>query len=588
MSLVEFNNMTKDSFLTHLFLEQADETMAKMATEILERKPKGDVNELRQNIRQIESSTWYQGSKGPRNHAKSAKRYCGDCDSPTHSKEDCWGVCKWCNKRGHQADKCHQRPSDSKPEAKRAMEEEKTRLEKIATDKSKKAAKRKEQKKRKTERKAEATKKATEAGGIHIPTDSDSEISEEESPVKKGANEARGMRVGIQEEGRRSAKRATFGLHEELEGMLENEQIILGRSIFSALKAKSAKESDSPILRGKVYRSRHSNKYLSEDLVADTGCTKPIISEDIVKDLNLQVNPLSKNMTIVDASGRSLDITGTVKLYVSSQALGGRRKLVEGAVLRGNSADREILISLQLLKSWNIIHPTFPHEDVYSFYSRTNKQHSAYSALYSNKNEIYEKKGTNTTLKEPSKGCKDLREKLIKRFEKNFVTKLGPKDRMNVPPVKLIIDEERGLRPTAHIKPFDTPFHLRKPYEQEIRDALEGKVLVPCDKPTKWSSKAFAVPKGTPGKVRIVADFRNLNKALKRPVWPTESSGQLLRHIDPDSRVFCAINKGGQRKSRIVDNRDTNGAIFIHSDTTRSMQQFGFIQLLDRRDLQVR
>ena len=135
MSLVEFNNMTKDSFLTHLFLEQADETMAKMATEILERKPKGDVNQLRQNIQQIDSSTWYQGSKGPRN-----QRYCGDCDSPTHSKEDCWGVCKWCNKRGHQADKCHQRPSDSKPEAKRAMEEEKTRLEKIA-------AKRKEQKK---------------------------------------------------------------------------------------------------------------------------------------------------------------------------------------------------------------------------------------------------------------------------------------------------------------------------------------------------------------------------------------------------------------------------------------------------------
>ena len=91
MSLVEFNNMTKDSFLTHLFLEQADETMAKMATEILERKPKGDVNQLRQTIQQIESSTWYQG-KGPRIHAKSAKRFCGDCDSSTHNKEVCGRV----------------------------------------------------------------------------------------------------------------------------------------------------------------------------------------------------------------------------------------------------------------------------------------------------------------------------------------------------------------------------------------------------------------------------------------------------------------------------------------------------------------
>ena len=134
--------------------------------------------------------------------------------------------------------------------------------------------------------------------------------------------------------------------------------------------------------------------------------------------------------------------------------------------------------------------------------------------------------------------------------------------------MKLVVDEERGVRPTAHIKPFDTPFHQRKPYEQEIRDALAGEVLVPCDKPTKWSSKAFAVPKGTPGKVRIVADFRNLNKALKRPVWPTESSGQLLRHIDPDSRVFCSIDaRSGYHQIRV----DKNGVILIHSDTTRSV-----------------
>jgi hypothetical protein len=67
MPLVKFDKMTKDSFLIHLFLEQADETMAKMATKILERNSQGDVNQLRQSIQQIESSTWYQGNNGPRN-----------------------------------------------------------------------------------------------------------------------------------------------------------------------------------------------------------------------------------------------------------------------------------------------------------------------------------------------------------------------------------------------------------------------------------------------------------------------------------------------------------------------------------------
>ena len=410
MSLVEFNDMTKDSFLKHLFLEQADEHMAKMATEILEKKPKGDVHQLRQAIQQIETSTWYQG-KVPRVHAKTARRFCDDCNSATHNKEDCWGVCKWCNKRGHQADRCHKK-NDNHSEAKRAKEEETKKLEKAAADKVKKTTKRKEQKKRKAEMKAEESKKAAETGGIHTPSDSESEVSETESPVKKGAKEARRLRVGNQEEERHSAKRVIFSLHEELEGMLEDEQISLGKNIFSAMKAKASRENDSPIIKGKVYQNRKTDKYSCESLVMDTGCTKPIISEAIVEDLNIQVKPLSRNMTIVDASGRSLDITGTVKVYVSSQALDGRRKLVEAAVLRGNRTDREILISLQLLKTWNLIHETFPHEDIYSFYNRTNKNHSAYSTHYSSNpmksNEIYEKEGNNSELKEPSKGCKEL------------------------------------------------------------------------------------------------------------------------------------------------------------------------------------
>jgi hypothetical protein len=115
-------------------------------------------------------------------------------------------------------DKCHKK-NDNKPEAKRAMEEEKAKLDKVAAENSKKAAKRKEQKKGK----AEESKKAAKASGVHTPTDSDSEISEEESPVKKGAKEARSMRVGNQEDERRLAKRVKFGLHQELEGMLEDE-----------------------------------------------------------------------------------------------------------------------------------------------------------------------------------------------------------------------------------------------------------------------------------------------------------------------------------------------------------------------------
>ena len=44
MSLIEFDKLTKEALLTHRFLEQSDETMGRMAQDILVKTPAGDVN----------------------------------------------------------------------------------------------------------------------------------------------------------------------------------------------------------------------------------------------------------------------------------------------------------------------------------------------------------------------------------------------------------------------------------------------------------------------------------------------------------------------------------------------------------------
>ena len=36
--------------------------------------------------------------------------------------------------------------------------------------------------------------------------------------------------------------------------------------------------------------------------------------------------------------------------------------------------------------------------------------------------------------------------------------------------------------------------------------------------------------------------IRDLNKALKRPVWGGESSGQLLKHVEPTARYFACFD----------------------------------------------
>ena len=62
------------------------------------------------------------------------------------------------------------------------------------------------------------------------------------------------------------------------------------------------------------------------------------------------------------------------------------------------------------------------------------------------------------------------------------------------------------------------------------------------EEPSQWASKAFPMIKGNGKDVRIVSDFKTLNKAIERPHWPTESSDQLLRNIESDSKYFVTLD----------------------------------------------
>ena len=98
-----------------------------------------------------------------------------------------------------------------------------------------------------------------------------------------------------------------------------------------------------------------------------------------------------------------------------------------------------------------------------------------------------------------------------------------------------LIDD--NARPTFCTHPYDTPFHLREMYEKEIKNSLDAGT-----EPREWARKTFPVPNGDGTSVRIVSDFKRLNRHMKSHNWPTESSGQLLRHIDPRAKYFVSMD----------------------------------------------
>ena len=43
-------------------------------------------------------------------------------------------------------------------------------------------------------------------------------------------------------------------------------------------------------------------------------------------------------------------------------------------------------------------------------------------------------------------------------------------------------------------------------------------------------------------KVRMVSDFRPVNRVLKRPGYPMEGSAAILKKLNPDEGYFCTID----------------------------------------------
>ena len=87
--LIDMQSLTLDSLIMHLFLEQADQEMAKICQEILSKNPKGDLPMLRQEIKRTESSVWYNGTGNSKAKLAAGGRFCADCNSQTHDKKDC-------------------------------------------------------------------------------------------------------------------------------------------------------------------------------------------------------------------------------------------------------------------------------------------------------------------------------------------------------------------------------------------------------------------------------------------------------------------------------------------------------------------
>ena len=88
-SVIEFDKISLDEFLIHLFARDSDSQMSKMALELLE-KDKPSFQTLINKCKEIEASVWYHRRKEFSRMASARPlKYCKPCDSKTHYKSEC-------------------------------------------------------------------------------------------------------------------------------------------------------------------------------------------------------------------------------------------------------------------------------------------------------------------------------------------------------------------------------------------------------------------------------------------------------------------------------------------------------------------
>ena len=254
--------------------------------------------------------------------------------------------------------------------------------------------------------------------------------------------------------------------------------------IISAIeKIKMAKETDNSA-QGMISKNTDFRQARKEKFLFDSGAQVCIMGEIMAQENRLTIKSLTKPRNVYEASGNRLDIIGTADMWVKIAAIGKMKKL-RCLILRGSGVDREILISCKMLKRWNLIHESFPHETVDNFVKRKLKLQKVASVF--DKSSISSKDRVNTIPLE----CQILHKNILKKHAGIFKDKIGKMDRVNIPPVKLQLDETKDIPPTNVGKPFDVPYHLRRPARKEFREMVDAGIVVPNDEPSDWRSQAF-------------------------------------------------------------------------------------------------
>ena len=251
---------------------------------------------------------------------------------------------------------------------------------------------------------------------------------------------------------------------------------------------------------------RHAtNKQFNFHAFADTGSATTLISKDLAQRENIRTTG-QPQCTYINVSGDPVPTEGTAPLNLRPQH-GGKHEANTTAVITP-ALKNEMIIGRKDLMKMNVIPKHFP-EPIRVISERCfDKYTNMKNALINNN---------------PSVLTDDL-----------------PPDSMGgcVMKIHLTPGEKTPFRiSTAR----QIPLHWKEKAEKVIQRLIGERVITRQEDPTEWCAPGFFVIKKN-GDLRLVVDFTELNKYVRRPVHTFPSTQEILSGLDPESRVFAKLD----------------------------------------------
>ena len=238
----------------------------------------------------------------------------------------------------------------------------------------------------------------------------------------------------------------------------------------------------------------------------DTGATVTIIGKDVLDRFDIPFDP-SRTRSLFTASGERMPCEGSVKLRVHLADYADSEGVFVDALV-SSALKSEILLSWHDMIEIGILPRSFPRAATVS--------------------------DSETT---------DSLESIMEEFKEVFSDNLSTlADRtMKGSPMHIHLRDDIPIVPVKVCTATQPPINMREASDKEIQDLKAAGIIYAVTKPTRWCSRGHFVLKPGGG-ARLVTDFVQLNKFVKRPVHPFPSTKEILQNLSPTSRVFIVVD----------------------------------------------